>query len=124
MTTWTYPRCIVTGVHDGDTLSVDIDLGQEIWIRSRPVRLAGIAARELRLPGGKEARDHLAALLPVGTVVRVDSQGWDKYGGRIDGSIVRLPDGMDVSAAMVADGYAVDWDGKGAQPLPPWPLPV
>lgn len=102
---------------------MDIDYGRDTWALRAVVRLLGIAARELSAPGGREARDHLAALLPVGTVTRVDSHGWDKYGGRIDG-MVWLPDGSSVASRMIADGYAVAWDGKGKQPLPPWPLTV
>lgn len=121
MSTWYYPRCYVTEVYDGDTIKVDIDLGQDLWVRDRAVRLAGIAARELREPGGREARDHLRALLPPDIEVAVVSTGWDKYAGRIDGLVGR-PDGGDVGALMIAAGYAVAWNGKGAQPRPAWPI--
>lgn len=123
MTVWIYPRVVVVNVHDGDTIAVDIDYGRDTWARNAAVRLFGIAARELRAPGGKEARDHLAALLPVGTVTRVDSYGWDKYGGRID-ALVWLPDGSSVQSRMISDGYAAAWDGRGVQPQPPWPIPL
>lgn len=122
MTVWTYPACVVVGVHDGDTIEVDIDLGQDLWVRRRAVRVFGIAARELAAPGGREARDHLAGLLPLGTAVRVESIGWDKYGGRIDGRVL-TPDGLDIGVKMIADGYAAPWNGSGRQPLPPWPIP-
>lgn len=123
MTVWTYPRCTVVDVHDGDTLSVDIDCGQDIWIRRRSVRLAGIAARELSEPGGKEARDFVRSWLPDGTEVCVESTGWDKYAGRIDG-IVHLPDSWTVQQRLLDAGFAAVWDGKGAQPKPPWPIPT
>lgn len=117
---WLYPRCLVLSVYDGDTVRVDIDLGQDVWIRNRPVRLAGLAARELREPGGIAARDHLAALLPPGTRVSIESTGWDKYGGRITGRIT-LSDGRVLADLLVAAGYALPWNGRGAQPKPPWP---
>jgi endonuclease YncB( thermonuclease family) len=107
-------------VHDGDTIKVDIDFGQDIWTRGRLVRLAGIACRELSEPGGKEARDALAELLPVQLMVHIDSTGWDKFGGRIDG-LVFLPDGRTVQSWLLAEGWAVAWDARSKQPKPPWP---
>lgn len=121
MSTWTYPRCIVVEVHDGDTIKVDIDLGQDMWVKGRAVRLAGVAARELKDPGGVEARDFLKGLLPTGTLVQIDSTGWDKYAGRIDG-LVRTPAGL-VQDALVHAGHAAPWNGLGVQPKPAWPIP-
>src|SRR2546430_10186637 len=46
------------------------------------VRLNGINAIELNRPGGKEAREHLIALMPIGSKVTLTSFGWDKYGDR------------------------------------------
>jgi len=123
VTVWSYPLCTVLDVHDGDTVKVDIDHGMGIWSRGVLVRLVGVAARELRDPGGPEARDHLAGLLPVGAQVHVDSHGWDKYAGRILG-VIFLPVGGTAQEEMVASGYAAVWkDGRGKQPQPPWPRP-
>src|SRR5574338_1717535 len=123
VTVWIYPRCTVVDVHDGDTLFVDIDLGQDLWVRRRSVRLSGIAARELSEPGGKEARDFLRSWLPTGTLVSVESTGWDKWAGRIDG-VVHLPDSGTVQQRLLDAGFAAVRDGRGAQPKPPWPIPV
>lgn len=103
----------VVGVHDGDTISLDIDLGFGIFARAvtfdnRPLlscRLYGINAPELNTDIGKRARDFLATLAAPGTIVSVVSHGWDKYGGRFDGE-VQLEDGIDLSEAMVKGGYA------------------
>lgn len=119
MTVWSYPRCTVLGVHDGDTIRVDVDHGMAIWSRGITVRLAGLAARELKDPGGVAARDHLAGLLPVGATVQLDSAGWDKF-GRLLG-VVYLPGGGTAQERMIGDGYAAAWDGKGPQPQSPWP---
>jgi len=120
VTVWSYPLCTVLDVHDGDTVKVDIDHGMGIWSRGVLVRLVGVAARELRDPGGPEARDYLRGLLPLGALVHVDSHGWDKYGGRISGTVF-LPTGGTATERMVSDGYAAPWDGNGKQPQPPWP---
>lgn len=115
-------RATVVDVHDGDTFTADIDLGFNISIRYR-VRLAGCNAIELNQPGGQEARQHLLALLPVGSVCLVSSVHFDKYGGRID-AIIDNAAGDHVAACMIADGYAARWDGTGPRPTPPWPIPA
>jgi endonuclease YncB( thermonuclease family) len=110
----------VLDVHDGDTLTVSCDLGFNCFARW-PVRLVGINARELDMPGGKEARDHLTQLCPVGSRVTVTSVRWDKYGGRILG-IVETPQVGSLAGRMVGDGFAVPWNGNGTKPVPPWPI--
>lgn len=112
----------VTSVYDGDTFTVLADCGFEVW-RVVDVRLNGCNARELHDLGGAEARDHVLELMPVGAKVTLTVSGWDKYGDRSD-SLVTLPDGRDLTATMIADGYAAVWNGKGAKPVPPWPIPV
>jgi micrococcal nuclease len=117
----TYPAT-VTGVHDGDSATVQADLGWGVW-RVVTVRLSGINAIELSQPGGKEARDHLLGLMPLGSKVTLASLGWDKYGDRTD-ALLALTDGRDVCAQMVKDGYAAVWGGAGPRPTPSWPIPV
>lgn len=117
---------VVRGVHDGDSVTVDLDLGLDTWKHGLALRLYGCNARELKDPGGPEARDNLAALLPAGLriVVRSYKSGRDltddKYGGRYDGRIT-LPDGRDLVALLIAEQWVAGWDGKGVRPLPPWP---
>jgi endonuclease YncB( thermonuclease family) len=50
------------------------------------------------------------------------SVGADKYGRWL--GVITLSDGRDVATQMIRDGYAAPWDGKGAQPVPPWPIPT
>lgn len=116
----TVPATIVR-IIDGDTLVAAADLGWHLTLELT-VRLADVNAIELARPGGREAAQHLAALTPPGSAVTLVSLGLDKYGGRTDGRIIR-PDGVDVAARMVADGYAAPWDGRGPRPTPPWPIP-
>jgi micrococcal nuclease len=113
----------VTAVHDGDTLDADISLGFHLWLRAQPIRLTGCNARELNMPGGHEARDHLAALLPPGTVVKLRTLKPDKFGDRVDASVV-LADGTDLVAQLVAQQWAAAWDGTGPKPVPLWPRTV
>lgn len=126
---WTYTGAVLS-VHDGDTATfqlaadpVDIGFGVQLVGTSRQVcRFLGYNARELNMPGGQEARDHLAAIL-AGGPLRVVSVKYDKYGGRFLG-LVYLPDGTSVPDVMIHDGYAAAWDGKGQPPIPEWPIAV
>jgi endonuclease YncB( thermonuclease family) len=110
----------VTAVHDGDTLTADIDLGFGIWVRGAQFRVLGLNARELSEPGGTEARANLAALLPPHTTVTLTSVKPDKYGGRYD-ALIALPDSRDLSSLLIATGWAAPWNGRGGKPIPPWP---
>lgn len=129
----THPATVVE-VHDGDTIKVaarlarnrgrDQDLGFHVYRESgwlvlhALVRLLGCNARELSQPGGVEARDHLAALLPVGKVVTLTTVGADKF-ARWDAKV--LADGVDLVQQLIDDEWLAPWDGTGERPLPPWP---
>lgn len=111
----------VLSVHDGDTITLDVDLGFSVHVRTS-VRLLGCNARELSDVGGKEARDNLRALLPAGTPVTARSVLVDKWGGRYDAAIT-LADGTDLVQSLIASHWLAAWDGTGTRPLPPWPRP-
>ena len=108
-----YPG-VVRDWHDGDTCHVDLDLGFSVLATSHdldghPVlscRIYGINAPELSTDAGKVALVYAEQLCPPGTRVLVLSHGWDKYGGRFDGSLT-LPDGTDFGTLMLAAGQAV-----------------
>lgn len=107
-----YPgRC--DAVHDGDTVYLSIDVGFDHLISShdwdgRP-RLAchiyGINASELSTDAGKAALAYAQSLLKPGDLCSVTSHGWDKYGGRFDGTIT-LSDGADFATRMLDSGHA------------------
>lgn len=135
--TWEYPRADVILVHDGDTVLLNvisssiIDAGFEetiVTTRSQPrwFRLFGCNANELADPGGKEARDNLAALLPVGTRLRLSSVKDDKFGGRYD-AVLWATDSSgaeyNVVQHLIDTHWAVAWNGNGVKPKPPWPRP-
>jgi micrococcal nuclease len=105
---------IVTDVVDGDTIDV------EIGGRTERVRLIGIDTPETRRPDtpiecyGPEASAFTAAVLPVGTKVRIerDVVGRDDY-GRLLGYVHRLGNGsvdrnseMFVNMELVEQGFA------------------
>ena len=108
-------RGTVDVVHDGDTVHVRLDVGFDLNVYTR-VRIDGINAPELSTPAGKQARDFAQTLLKPGDAVEVVSFGWDKYGGRIDGSI-KMPDGRDFGQTMLDTGHAKPYTGVGPKPV-------
>lgn len=77
-------RAVVTEVHDGDTCTVDIDLGVSMWVRGEKVRLHRINAPELsgaERPRGEKAREALKKLvLGQYVVLQTIKDRREKYG--------------------------------------------
>lgn len=118
---WTVPG-MVLDVHDGDTIRVRVDLGWRVQLDTL-VRIDGINAPELSTAAGKQSRDHLATLLPVGVSVTLVSKvmlgSREKY-GRVLADVLVGPPGtrsqVSVAVEMVETGHAKVWDGRGAKP--------
>jgi len=108
-----YPARVVS-IHDGDTITFDIDLGFGLILNGQgfngeprvSCRVYGINAPELSTQAGKASLSFAETLLKPGEVCQVTSHGWDKYGGRFDGTIT-LPDGRDYATVMLSGGFAV-----------------
>jgi endonuclease YncB( thermonuclease family) len=127
-----YPL-VIASVIDGDSVRAFLDRGGDDWWLTT-VRLHGCAARELRDPGGPEAREYLRGLLtpisPPGIADiflprwqgECESLSWDKYAGRILARVWLPGFTHDVSTLLIQAGFAAPWDGRGTQPKPPWPL--
>lgn len=125
--------CQVVAVHDGDTATfrlrtpaVSTMPGISVLTEIGPplrARMGGYAARELSAPGGPEARDYLRGILAAWPgQLGATLAGWDYYGGRYD-LFVWTPAGW-LHDMMVSAGYAASWNGRGKQPVAPWPIPV
>lgn len=107
-------NAVVTKVHDGDTITVDIDLGFHVWTKSVTLRLMGINAPELATPEGKQSQAWLAAQLPLGTALTVQTykDATEKYGRYlatlwlIQGDVHR-----NLNSELVSNGYAVPYSG-------------
>lgn len=103
-------RAILRSVYDGDTVTLDIDLGFHNWMLGRKVRLSGYDAPEMRgaeREAGTVIRDVLRDICPVGGEIIFESEADkpDKY-GRLLGRL-NLPDGRvanDVIAEMLRVG--------------------
>lgn len=108
-----YPAVVESWI-DGDTARVALDLGFGVYLYPRDfegkptlsMRVYGINAPETNTEEGRLARAYAETVCPGGTFVTALSHGWDKYGGRWDGSIT-LPGGQDFASLMIAAGHAV-----------------
>lgn len=116
-------KCTIVDVHDGDTLTVNIDLGFGIWTR-QDIRLINCWAPELGQLGGQESKKHLEELLfkyyayeddNLGAVyvlrtfkrpyAKTDLRSMNRYIGELlgkgsDNTIVNI------NEAMITDGFA------------------
>lgn len=104
-------RARVTAVHDGDTCTVDIDLGMTLWKRSETVRLARINAPELSGASAKKgalSRDHLKSLIEGKDVILATIRDKREKYGRYLGEIwlKRGRKQVNVNDAMVEAGHA------------------
>jgi endonuclease YncB( thermonuclease family) len=88
----------VVSIGDGDTVRVRLSGGV------RTVRLACIDAPELvQSPWGRQARQQLQALVPIGSAVELRSTATDRY-GRLVAELRRA--GRNLNQALVSSGAA------------------
>lgn len=109
--------------HDGDTVNCRVDRGDRDY-STWPIRLLNTACLELSEPGGPETQQEVTRRWPPGTRLVLLTTKPDKWGGRkLARVIAEDPEhgSVDVSAALIADGWAMPWDGRGQQPKPTWP---
>lgn len=111
-----HANCV--GVYDGDTITVDIDLGFDVWMHNQKIRLNGINAPELHgenRKAGLEARDYLRSLVidKNVTIVTHKARGEkEKYGRWLADVRVQCdncPDAtayLNVNDKMVSMGHA------------------
>ncbi len=104
----------VQDVIDGDTLVVVVPVWLGVALTTK-VRLRGIDTPELH---GKCQREKDLAAQAKGRLaaemtpqVRLTNVEGDKYFGRVDADVATVPDGLDLSDAMLASGLARPYDG-------------
>ena len=109
--------CAMVGAHatpatvgyivDGDTFAAAVLLNDGIKITVR-VRLRNVDTPEMNgmcnaeIAAAHRARDRLAELIPVGTIVDLQNIKDDKYLGRIDANVI-MPDGRDVGDVLIQE---------------------
>ena len=109
----------ITGIVDGDTIDVEIDLGFNVSFSQR-VRLAGIDTPESRTKDkfekslGIESKEYLKSKLKDATIIVIKTEKPDsseKY-GRILGWLYVDGDTVSVNDHMIEDGYAWGYLGE------------
>ena len=103
-------RALVRKVYDGDTITVDIDLGFDVVLRNQKIRLARINTPEVR---GKEraqgliSRDALRERIGSKWIIIKTAQ--DKKGkyGRWLGEIIL--DNININDWLLSEGYAKEY---------------
>ena len=105
-------RARVVKVYDGDTVTVDIDVGFGVWLHGQRLRLFGIDTPELRgeeREAGLAARDWLLRQIPLGSsvVIKTHRDAKGKY-GRWLAELYHLRDDVmvNLNEALVSRGYA------------------
>jgi micrococcal nuclease len=110
---------VVIGVTDGDTVKVRIPAWSTTPFEVMAIRVDGIDTPESmrnlakcprELVRGAEAKAYARSLIQPEETLNFTFHGFDKYGGRIDGSIM-LPDGRDFGTVMIAAGHARSYHG-------------
>jgi micrococcal nuclease len=100
----------VMSVHDGDTVTLDIDLGLHVHHVGEHIRIAHINAPELKHADGTRARDRLIELLDDGPlIIHTERDRTEKY-GRWLASITNAS-GIDVGTQLIKEGLAVKYEG-------------
>jgi len=98
----------LTEVHDGDTITVDTDLGMNVWVKGVHIRLLDVWAKELKEDGGEQARDALIAMLKGKDItiqtIRRSSGTYVKSFNRWLGVV--WADGVNVNEWMVLHNHA------------------
>lgn len=101
----------VTAVYDGDTITVDIDLGLHTWVKGEKIRFNRINAPELKgteKTQGLKSRDYLKSLiLGKDIIIETIKDKQEKY-GRYLGEVWLLSgtDYLNVNDDLVSKGYA------------------
>ena len=101
-------KAIVTKVYDGDTITVDIDAGFNIWTKDVSIRLHHIDSPEvksknkLESEAGKKVRDILSKLLLDKEIIIKTSKDKDDKYGRLLGEISLL--GLEVNQYLIDQG--------------------
>lgn len=109
--------CTIIKVVDGDTVTVDIDLGFNIVLKNQEIRLLGIDTPESRTSNEQEkkqgllSKQKLKEKLPEGTKQRIKTEKdeLDKY-GRVLG--VFPLENSSVNQWLIDNNYAVPYNGE------------
>ncbi len=105
-------RAFVTEVYDGDTITVDIDLGLKTWVKKEKLRLNRINAPEIKgrdRPNGIKSRDFLRSIvLNQEIILRTVKDKKGKFGRYLGEIFIIDPNGneININDLLVAEKFA------------------
>ena len=106
---WHYPRARSLGNYDGDTVTLEIDVGLSTF-RKVTVRLARVNTPEMKEAGGADAKRRTAELVAVVPLeVTTIKDKTEKY-GRYLAEIINA-DGVNVADQLMAEGLGWPYEG-------------
>jgi endonuclease YncB( thermonuclease family) len=113
----------VISVHDGDTITLDVDCGFDWHMVHMDVRLGGVDAPELHRPDhlGEDARGFLLTWLaahPGPYVITTEQDHTEKYGRYLVSALTAVDHHELIGDGLVA-GWLKMYAGRG--PKPSWP---
>lgn len=106
-------RAVIREVYDGDTCTVDIDLGLGSWVHGEKIRLYRINAPEVRgpeRPAGLRSRDFLRGkILGKEVLIQTTKDRKGKFGRYLADIWLKDKNGnwINVNDLLVQQGYAV-----------------
>jgi endonuclease YncB( thermonuclease family) len=106
-------EAVVKSVYDGDTCTVDIDLGLGTWVHGEKLRLYRINAPEMRgseKEKGTKSRDFLRSKIDgKEIVIKTVKDKKGKYGRYLADIFLASDEGkwININDLMVAEGFAV-----------------
>jgi micrococcal nuclease len=106
-------KAVVTSVYDGDTCTIDIDLGLHTWIKGEKLRLMRIDAPELKgktRSKGLAARDYLRILILNKEIfIETIKDAKEKYGRYLAEIWLEDEKGklLNINDELVKNGFAV-----------------
>lgn len=122
---------VVTGVHDGDTLRMEVDLGFSVHILTptlnnlpASLRIFGFDAPELGRPDtlGEQALAFVLEWLkanPGPYMIHTIKDHTDKYGRYLVDQVTSIITAKDLIQAEIAAGWLKPYSGQGPKPV--WP---
>ena len=105
-----YENVEVLKIVDGDTIDVSIDLGFDLWKKAR-LRLYGINAPEVKGETEKQgvaSTEYLKTLIPVGSFIKIECLGQDKYGRWL---AILHKENIIINEHLIEKGYAEKYIG-------------
>lgn len=106
-------NAFVTAVHDGDTCTVDIDLGFGVWMKGQKIRFHGINTPEIigeNKQDGLKSRDYVvSSILGKSVLIQTEKDKSEKYGRWLATIWI---DGINLNKKLVEEGFAKEYIAK------------